>query len=565
MLSQFGKQIADLVASMTPSARIMAGLMAGVIVVSLGWILSTESTPSMEPLLGSSFTYDELARMEGALSQASLRGYVREGRQIKIPSGEKDAYIRALSAGNALPKSWGAEMDRALEASSVFESPAKTAMRNESARERSVAMLIERLPSIEWAAVEYDEKKTTFLKNAEQVCSVWVQPYYGQEIDPALLRTISRQVSNSFGGLPETNISVLDVSTGDYFQATDDLGGAAENRYLSPQVQLETKYKRDIMGLLGHAYGAIKIMVNAELDSTLSEESEKFTYDPTPVAISVSSSRKDVESQKVAGGGAPGTTTNSVPVSNQSASLAAQGTDQNSKTKESEESQRSLAGHTATVTKTAPLVPTKVTVTIGVPDSHFEEIWRHRKSKETAADAQGDEQALPSAAELAAIQTEVESELRAAVEGIPVGVRLGEETKPFIKVYAFTDLPVEPFEGPSVATNALTWLGESWSTVALLVVLLASLGMMFSWVRSQGDSNPDKEFAEGFGLRVPDQIADTLELGAEEGMVAEDGTPGSRAKFEITGAEIKDDLSTLINDNPEAAANLLKAWIGEAA
>jgi len=90
------------------------------------------------------------------------------------------------------------------------------------------------------------------------------------------------------------------------------------------------------------------------------------------------------------------------------------------------------------------------------------------------------------------------------------------------------------------------------------------LGMMFSWIKSQGETDSDRKFAEGFGLEVPQNMGDQLDISNDE-----QGTEGGRSRnkhgFDVTGGEMKEDLSTLIKDNPDAVVNLLKTWIGDAA
>jgi flagellar biosynthesis/type III secretory pathway M-ring protein FliF/YscJ len=59
-------------------------------------------------------------------------------------------------------------------------------------------------------------------------------------------------------------------------------------------------------------------------------------------------------------------------------------------------------------------------------------------------------------------------------------------------------------------------------------------------------------------------MGDELDIGqGEDG--DEMGADREKAKFDLSGEDMKEDLSTLIKDNPEAAVNLLKAWIGDAA
>ncbi|QDV27112.1 hypothetical protein [Aureliella helgolandensis] len=560
-LSQIGKQITDLLASMTPSARIMAGLMVGVIVVSLGWIFNASNTTQYEPLLGGSFSNEQLDRMEYAFGEAQLRGYTRLGRQIKIPSGEKDLYLKALAESNATPATWGSEMEKALNASSIFESAEKLAGRKQNAKERELAGVLQQIRGIEFAAVFTDEMRTGFTRNTDRVCSVYVRGPFDEKISPSTLRTVSKMVSRSFAGLPEEKIGVIDLGSTNFYQASDDPNSLGENPYLTQQMEWEQKYKDQVASLLSN-YGNIQLDVNVELDPTLEEESEKLSYDPTAVSVQSSTSRKDVENQRASPGGRPGAYPNEV-TTNGAASLTASALDQSSKTKESEENEKRIAGHEATRKRMAGLVPRKVSVFVGVPDSYYREVWLHRQELLPEAERET-EYTLAAATEM---QAEIETQIRTAVAGIPVGIRAGEETKPFVNVTTYADLPAPEIAGPTFAENSMAWLGESWSTLALLLVLVMSLGMMFSWVRAQSTAPADEKFSEGFGLEIPSQIDDELEL-SEAGEFTGDGVAGGarpKASFNLTGSDMKEDLSSLIQENPDAAVNLLKTWIGEAA
>jgi len=116
---------------------------------------------------------------------------------------------------------------------------------------------------------------------------------------------------------------------------------------------------------------------------------------------------------------------------------------------------------------------------------------------------------------------------------------------------------------PAMSAVAMGWLAESWTTVALLVVVMTAMFMMMGWVKAQSTSPRDKEFSQGFGIEVPASANDELDLGetGSEAKAGEDEGP----RFQVTGGEMKADLSTLVKQNPEIAVNLLKAWIGDAA
>lgn len=83
--------------------------------------------------------------------------------------------------------------------------------------------------------------------------------------------------------------------------------------------------------------------------------------------------------------------------------------------------------------------------------------------------------------------------------------------------------------------------------LALVALLVAK-----SAAKASGDPSPT-EFREGFGLEIP---APPPELAESE----EDSE-----KMTITGGSLKDELLTLVEGNPEVAANVIRGWVGEAA
>lgn len=563
-LNEFGKQIGDLFKSMTPASRIMAGLMLGVIVVSLGWIVGAQQSSEYEYLLGGrSFTEGELADLEEAFSNAGLRDYDRVGERVKIPTATKDVYVKAMSEAQALPAEWGTYIDKAINGGSPFDPNSLIEKRYESGKERELASVIQRIPDIEFAAVEFDEQRMGFGRKTNRVCSISVQARGNRPVPIGVMKHIAQIAAKSFAGLEEDNISVNDLGAAQTYRPASDPNAADQMPYYTQQSQWEQKYQDKVAEVLS-PYGAVKLAVNVELDPTLLEETEKLEFDPATVTVQATSSRKDLENAKVPPSGPPGAGSNGV--SNQPKSISANAVGQTSKTKESEENERKVAGHSATVTKTAGLVPRKVTVSVGIPDSYYRQVWAYRTARDNPDTAAADVPP-PAATDLATIKTEVESSVRSAIEGIPVGIREGDDRQPFINVYSYTDLPFPEIPGPSFAETSLAWLGESWATIALIGLVFVSLGMMYSWVKSQGLSEKDAKFAEGFGLEIPDNLGDELELSGsdDDGKAPSDGMPKAKPAFEVTGQEIRDDVSTMIKDNPDAAVNLLKSWIGEAA
>lgn len=562
-LNEIGKQIRDLFASMTPSARIMAGLMIAVVVVSLGWILSggASGTKTEYLLGGRTATDQELSSMEVAFGNAGLGDYERVGQRIKIPSAKKSDYMKAISSSKALPGDPQSPMKDVLDRNNPFESASRFEKGYEYAKQQLLENVIKRHAGIQTAMVTYDEKRTGFGSKRDQVCSISVQGTNGAPVPQMLLKNFARLATRTFAGLTLDNVSVTDMSTSTgYFGSSGD-ASAEENAYFVAQTTWENYFEQKVNSLLTD-FNA-KVAVSVTLDPTMKTQTEQLQYQQQPVAVSSSTLSKNSENTKAAPSGQPGFANNGG--SNQPASVSSTTAGQNSKVKETSENQKSLAGHEATVKTQVGLVPKSVYVTIGIPESHYRKValqkFRLNNPGKPDTDAP-----TPTDQELTDIRTAEENAVRSAVEALPVGGREGDDRKAMVKVYNYIDLPEPEVLGPTMADNTLAWVSESWSTLALIGLVLVSLGMMFSWMKSPvTGTGVDKQFADGFGLEIPSIPLDQMDIGDDgEGSVDEDGRRRPPA-LEVTGTEMKEDLSTIIKENPDAAVNLIKSWIGEAA
>jgi flagellar M-ring protein FliF len=562
-LNQFTKQISELIASMTPSARIMAGLLFATIVVSLGWIVSVQQSTSYEYLLGgSTMTDEELTRAEQAFGDSGLPDYQREGLRIKVPRDKKDVYLKALSSANAVPASWHGALDSSLSSSNPFESLDLLRRREEAAHERELKLIIERMPTIHFAAVEYDEHRQGFARNIERTASVQVQSTGSKPIDKNLLRNIAHMTASYFAGLKPEHVTVMDLGGSNIYKGSSNPNAPDQNPLLQAQSDWEQKYFNQIHPLLDN-YGDVRLAVGVEIDPTLQKESEQLKYDPTVTTLQSQTSKKDTENSKLPPSGRPGADPNAISNSPQTIA-ASQTPQQQSKGKEIAENVNGVAGHEATATTQAGLVPTKVSVTVGLPESYYRKLWVVRAM---AKDKLAKESEVPAISDddMKKLKDEAETSVKSAISGVLKQVREGDDRFPLVTVYNYPDFPLPEIPKPAMSSIAMGWLAESWSTVALLVVVMTTLFMMMGWVKAQSTSPRDNEFAQGFGIEVPASAGDELDLGETGSEAKSDAEEEGKHKFQVTGGEMKEDLSALIKQNPDIAVNLLKSWIGDAA
>src|SRR5436190_16367002 len=157
-LNKAYSQIVDLFRSMTPAARLMAGLLAAVIVVALTFLFRFQTHSADGYLLeGRPFLGGDLTAVQRALSEANLNNWELDGNRIKIPSGQKAVYIAALAENNALPTDWNAAMDKAVDGANPFRSRHEIDLSMQRAKQKELSLVISRFQNVEQASVMFDE------------------------------------------------------------------------------------------------------------------------------------------------------------------------------------------------------------------------------------------------------------------------------------------------------------------------------------------------------------------------------------------------------------------------
>ena len=106
---------------------------------------------------------------------------------------------------------------------------------------------------------------------------------------------------------------------------------------------------------------------------------------------------------------------------------------------------------------------------------------------------------------------------------------------------------------PEKVTN---WFTEHWTTLGLVALALVSLLMLRSMLRSAPAAEEPLRASVGRGRPAsrPRKPLKREETAAERRLKRLSGS----------GPTLRDELSQLVTEDPEAAANILRNWIGNA-
>jgi flagellar M-ring protein FliF len=554
-VNQAYAQLVELLRSMSAGTRVATALLLVVVVVSVAYLFQYQTAGGDEYLLGGrSFTQSELTAIEAAFSKAGLGKSQITGNQIRIPRGKKELYLAAIADGNALPADFYKYLDDALKADSPFASARSLDRRHLLAKERELALIIGRMRGIESATVQYDEEVKRGLTSHKQKTAMVAVQTRGGQLEEEQIKAIRNVVASAYAGLDRHQITITDLNGVTYGGVLGPDGMPEdESIYAAHKLRYEREFQRKIQLQLAYIPGVI-VGINAELNPETQNSSTTTKYDPKPVTVATKESSKESTSHAPQVQGRPGAQPNGVgnsPVALQQATTAGA----ESQTTETRSDIQNVPGHDTTVRQMAPLVPKKVTASIDIPASYYVEVWKKRNPQPADKPAKA-----PDPAEVATIETETKNSIKEKVRNLLPDVDKGTNPYPHIVVETYTDLPRTPAAPPSLATTAGSWLAENWQTLAVIGVGLMSLLMLRSMVRSPGRAAPAAASPAAPPsqprLAVHEPPADEEELEPVKVL---------KSHFTVSGPDLKAELREIVKENPDAAATILRSWIGEAA
>jgi flagellar M-ring protein FliF len=197
-----------------------------------------------------------------------------------------------------------------------------------------------------------------------------------------------------------------------------------------------------------------------------------------------------------------------------------------------------------------PMTIKRVAVSIGVPASYFQKVWREQNPAEPGVTPK-----TPDQAALDQIRQDETKKIREHVAKLLPTPEGAADSKDLVQVTAFQDITPPPLLLPTTGENTVGWLVENWTTLGMIAVALFGLWMLRSLVRSAA-------------VAVRSEAAPAIQLAAgadeeeeEEQETGKAAVPRLR-RFGTTGPSLRDELAQLVQDDPDAAANVLRTWIG---
>lgn len=544
-------QLSELFRSMTPGARITAGLLLAVVVISVGYLFQHgASGPDTYLFGGEPISSGQLDRVEAAIAKAGLSDFQREGFRIRVPSGQQSKYLAAVVDADALPPNFNTILEKALDKGGPWESREATRERLKIARQQTLSEIVRAMSWVENAIVLYDEHESRGLREVtptKQVsASVSVKPIAGEMLTALRAKNIQKLVAHAVNMKP-TDVGVTNLGEGGPAGTEGEFGpDSIDDEYLKTKVTFESQKRESIMRALRDIPG-VRVEVSADLSDTIEETTHTAKPDPKTAARTETSTSEDVTSSTPDTGGQPGQT--SQGPNRQVATQSVPTQPQNRTHNESTRTDNVVGIEDSRVVKKG-YTPKEVWAIVSIPGSYIKNLWAARNPTATAPAKPDD-------------LTPVWEEVRPKVENLVNQLLIlqankgGNEYK-HVQVVMLDSLPTPTIEPPSIASQAVAWTGRYWSTLAMLGVAMFSLLVLRSVVNGK-PSDP---------ASATSASASPLALHAEESKGAADSDEADqteRPKLRLKkGTSVKDDLVEIVREDPDAAADILRSWISKA-
>ncbi|MCL2330525.1 MAG: hypothetical protein FWC56_04400 [Phycisphaerae bacterium] len=563
---------------LTTSQRMAILSLAGLIVVSIFWLISWAGKAEMVALLDQPLTAEELTQVRKQLDADGVK-YQQSGDRLLVPTDRVVSLQAKLAQSDALPRDISITFNKLIDNASPWLAADEQDRRYNMALANELGLRIRLFSGVQVASVFLDKntKRTIGPVAVAPTASIQVTMKSGQSLDRPLAKAMASFVSRAVSGLDISNVQVTDTSGRTFsMPRQDEMVGEDD---LENRQKREKYFKDQIRELFATTIPNIDVVVRAEIDPRATTTNETEYGKP----VKTKDTSKTSETSEGRSPNEPGT------VPNTGTPNVATGS--NSRTEETVSETTFDAAQdrkmSTTVTRANRLV--SLSAAINVPRSYLATIYKNANNDKDPTDAE-----LDSAPSTQTILTRIKSQ----VETLMLKDN-GKENKtevakslPLVTVNWFHDHPAMPMFGSVAAdgTGSSSKLASADSMkqymqmyggkVGLGALAVISLFMMLMMVRRggdgsvlpSGDSADESLSAANIAARfskkskrkavktVEDLTLDNAPVGEVE--VSEHLLVGREVdESTLRSQKLVEQVAAMVKQDPAVAVNVLQRWI----
>jgi flagellar biosynthesis/type III secretory pathway M-ring protein FliF/YscJ len=531
--------------SLSASQRMLTMSLVAIMVMTMVWWARYAGTAEMEPLLDQPMAQEEISRIKNALAAKGIR-YTVTGDRILVAADKRFEALADLSYAQLLPENTVSGFDEMAAKLTPFDPQSKTDSYMNRGRELTLMKVIQAYPGVAGANVSIDPSKQQRIgRSIEPTAAVSVRMKSGVTPTADLVNAIASQVSGSVAGMKRSKVNVVINGRAYPVRDAENSAAASSAEHMEQLAQFERGYQLKIEDFFKTIPGLTAAVVG-QLDTTAAT-TRTLRYDkPNSLSMPRSEETENEENSSGPKGSDPGAKPN-MPLDVSQPPVAATG---NSNTRErtrtendnfpgmQEENRTQLAG-----------TPKVKSAAVQVPLSYFINEWKRRNPAAT------------SAPDDAALQPIIDARSK----------EIGDQVVKITGVAGISDVSVMcyPDDIPAAVPDASVasaggqmagMLGGNVKEIAVGALAVVSLFMVSMMVRKGNAAAPPPPpsaavVADANALHPGEDVAG--EVG--EGLTTLLGQEVDDESLEAR--QMVDQVSTMVKENPDAAAQLVKRWL----
>lgn len=545
-------QTKEHLAGLSLSQRLAIGASAGLVVISILWLLNWAGKTEMVPLFDQSITAEELAPIRQQLDSSGVK-YTVSGDRVFVPADSVLKLQAQMAQSNALPRDISITFENIIQNSNAFLSRDEQDWRRNIALANELSLRLRQFAGVRDARVFVDKttKRTIGSPSVVPTASIQVTMEVGRELDKNQVRAMASFVSRAVAGLDLHNVQVTDFTSGRTY-SVPKLEDSMTYDDLEDRQKKETYFANQIRELLDNVPG-LRVAVRAELDSRSTQLTETKYGKPA----TTKDRSKTIETTEGRQPGEPGV----VPNSGSPNAATALGSRSEENETETTYDARQDVTHTIFDTPRHRLV--SLSASVNIPRSFIAGIFKQANSGKEPTDEELEAAASTKSA-LAKIKSQIETLMPKA-----------EDAESQVAVAWFHDnaslvMGSEPARA-GAAGDVLSYVQAYGSKAGLGALALMSLVMMLMMVRRVGEGPVLPGEAPPAGpnalRRKPKKENSVDELDAGNAPVGEaEVTDHLLVGREVDEATLRaqkmvEEVSDLVKTDPNMAVTVLQRWM----
>ncbi|MBC7784111.1 MAG: hypothetical protein H7144_09745 [Burkholderiales bacterium] len=549
-LLRIGQQMSGL----TASQKMLTASLVVIMIMTMFYWSNYAGSPDKVVLLDQPMSPDEIAQIKTYVSSKNV-SYEVLGDRVMVPSDKKFELIADLGYAQLLPRNTeDGFKDIIVKYSNPFDSTSKSDQLWNHSKQMTLGGIISRWPGVKSASVNIDgTRKQSLSRSTLPVASISINLKSGEYPTRKIADAAADLLVGSQAGLARSGVKVLVNGRAVALSEPGENGSGGDNSVLEQRANHEKYWADKILNqipYIANAYAVVTVDLNTK-NSVINEKKVDPKNKVELVRRSMTSSEENGSAEK---SGSPGVGAN-LPATIEGAGPATPS--ENSLIEKTEVENNTDHGVTSTVTQAPGGDSLPVSAAVHVPEAYFMGVWKTRNPGSSAN---------PTQADLDVLVTEFTPQIRGAVRS---ATNIRDDSAVSVARYVDVSQPFNASESTNATLASLpSGFGFGAKEIAIGVLAIVSLFMVSMMVRKSTPQpvlqmSDDMRFSHS-DAAIPD--ADTT-LTAGPDMAGEVGESGvmlaghEMSDVELQSQQVIEQVGTMVKENPDAAANLVKRWL----